>query len=423
MSDQPDQSPDTLQSASAEFDTHTDSIGSYTAHWWQSVRNGQLGAIPIIVGLAIISLVFGFLHEQFFSSTNFVNLILQMSHITAIAIGVVFVLLIAEIDLSVAFLSGVVAVAMVLMMRDPQGVVFGLGWPWWIALPAALLVGAFIGFLQGTVITKAGIPSFVVTLAGWLAWSGVVLVLMTELTTQGTILITDDVVLGIANSFLSPAMGWTLFAVIVLGFAGNQGLIDRARKKRGLPTKPASVIGLQVLAVAIVVGLAVFYANQDRGVPMVGIVLGLLLLFWSFIATRTRFGRHVYAIGGNPEAARRAGINVDRVKVMVFMISGIMAGVGGIILASRLRSVSTSTGSGNLLIQAIAAAVIGGTSLFGGRGAVVSALYGGLVIAAVENGMGLLLLPAGVKFIVTGLVLLAAVLIDSYSRKRQAASS
>jgi D-xylose transport system permease protein len=183
-----------------------------------------------------------------------------------------------------------------------------------------------------------------------------------------------------------------------------------------------SVSLLQILGLAVLTGGAVWYANQDRGVPMVTVIIVLLLLFWSFIASRTRFGRYVYAVGGNPEAARRAGINVDRIRIMVFMISGFMAGVGGIILASRLRSVDTNTGGGNLLLNAIAAAGIGGTSLFGGSGRVSSALLGALVIASVENGMGLLGLPSGVKFVVTGGVLLAAVLIDSFSRRSRASS-
>jgi D-xylose transport system permease protein len=207
----------------------------------------------------------------------------------------------------------------------------------------------------------------------------------------------------------------------VLGFAAAQLYTTRTRRLEGLQTKPAIVIGLQTVGLAVVTFAAVWYANEDRGVPKVIVILGLFLAFWTFIATRTRFGRHVYSVGGNAEASRRAGIAVDRVRIAVFMISGFMAGVGGIMLASRLRSVATNTGGGNLLLLVIAAAVIGGTSLFGGVGRVVCALYGALVITSIENGMNLLGLSSGPKFVITGLVLLGAVLIDAYAKRRRAA--
>ncbi|MEO2106819.1 MAG: ABC transporter permease, partial [Actinomycetota bacterium] len=200
-----------------------------------------------------------------------------------------------------------------------------------------------------------------------------------------------------------------------------QLLRQRSRRSLDLDAKPTTVLALQVAGLALVTGFAAFYANLDRGVPVVALVVLVFLVGWTVVASRTRFGRHVYAVGGNPEAARRAGIDVDRLRITVFMISSFMAGVGGVILASRLRSVSTNTGSGNLLLEVIAAAVIGGTSLFGGRGRVISALLGALVIASVSNGMDLLGLPAGVKFVVTGLVLLAAVLVDSISKRGRAA--
>jgi D-xylose transport system permease protein len=205
------------------------------------------------------------------------------------------------------------------------------------------------------------------------------------------------------------------------GYALTQLRTAVARRARGLGAKPPQVTLLQVAGLAVVTFLAVFYANEDRGVPKVTVILGILLVFWSFVASRSRFGRHVYAVGGNPEAARRAGINVDRVRIAVFMIAGLMAGVGGIMQASRLRSVATNTGSGDLLLLVIAAAVIGGTSLFGGVGRVVSALLGALVIASITNGLDLLGLASGTKFVITGLVLLAAVLVDAYTKRRRAA--
>ncbi len=307
---------------------------------------------------------------------------------------------------------------MTLLLRDS-----GPDWAGWFVIPLVLSLGAAIGFLQGFIVTKADVPSFVVTLAGFLGWSGVVLILTTEFTDSGTILIQDNVVIGIANAFLTDFWGWVLAIVAVASFAGLQLAHRLARSRAGLPVKPMLIVILQVAALGGVAAFVVAVANSDRGVPMVALLVLFLLVFWSFIASRTRFGRHVYAIGGNPEAARRAGINVDRVRIAVFMICSFMAGVGGIVLASRLRSVDPAAGGGNLLLNAIAAAVIGGTSLFGGRGKVVSALLGAVVIASLDNGLGLIPnLPSGVKFVVTALVLLAAVLVDSFSRRAQRAS-
>ena len=391
-------------------------LSGYFRLWWQGVRAGELGSLPIIVGLIVIFIVFGILEENFLTERNFTNLVLQMAAVATIAIGVVFVLLIGEIDLSVAYVSAVGGVVMTLMIRpdDP-------GWPWWLAIAFALLCTTTIGLLQALVITKAGVPSFVVTLAGFLIWSGVVLILTTQYSTAGTIRVQDQTVIGITNDFISELWGWILAIVAVAAYALLQFRAALGRRAGGLAAKPISLIALQTLGLAVVTFAAVWYLNKDRGVPKVAVILVILLLFWSFIASRTRFGRHVYAVGGNAEAARRAGINVDRVRIAVFMISGFMAGVGGIFLASRLRSVATNSGGGNLLLLVIAAAVIGGTSLFGGVGRVVAALLGALVIASIQNGMDLLGLASGTKFVITGLVLLAAVLVDAYSKRRRAA--
>jgi D-xylose transport system permease protein len=394
----------------------SETLSGYARLWWQGVRAGDLGTLPIIVGLVVIVLTFSVLDDNFLTERNFTNLLLQMAGIATIAIGVVFVLLIGEIDLSVAFVSAVGAVVMTLLLRpdDP-------GWPWWAAIGVALLCTTTIGLLQALVITKVGVPSFVVTLAGFLIWSGVVLILTTQYSTAGTIRIQDETVVGIANDFLSEFWGWVVAVVTVVAYAALQIRTAITRRARGLAGKPMALIVLQTVGLAIVTFAAVWYLNQDRGVPQVIIILGLFLVFWSFVASRTRFGRHVYAVGGSAEAARRAGINVDRVRIAVFMISGFMAGVGGIMLASRLRSVATNTGGGQLLLLVIAAAVIGGTSLFGGTGRVVAALLGALVIASIQNGMDLLGLASGTKFVITGLVLLGAVLIDAFAKRRRAA--
>jgi D-xylose transport system permease protein len=394
----------------------SETLSGYVRLWWQGVRAGDLGTLPIIIGLAVIALTFGILEENFLTERNFTNLLLQMAAIATMAIGVVFVLLIGEIDLSVAFVSAVGAVVMTLLLRpdDP-------GWPWWAAIGVALLCTTTIGLLQALVITKVGVPSFVVTLAGFLIWSGVVLILTTQYSTAGTIRIQDATVVGIANDFLSEFWGWVLAVVTVVAYAALQVRTALTRRARGLAGKPTALIVLQTIGLAVVTFGAVWYLNQDRGVPKVILILGLFLVFWSFIASRTRFGRHVYAVGGSAEAARRAGIAVDRVRIAVFMISGFMAGVGGIMLASRLRSVATNTGGGNLLLLVIAAAVIGGTSLFGGTGRVVAALLGALVIASIQNGMDLMGLASGTKFVITGLVLLGAVLVDAFAKRRRAA--
>ena len=394
----------------------SESLGGYLRLWWQGVRAGELGVLPIIVGIVVILITFALLQDNFFTQRNFTNLLLQMAAVATMAIGIVFVLLIGEIDLSVAFVSAVGAVVMTLLLRpgDP-------GWPWWAAIGVALLCTTAIGFVHAIVITKAGVPSFVVTLAGFLIWSGVVLILTTQYSTAGTIRIQNQTVVGIANDFLSPLWGWILAALVVASFALLQLRMSITRRAGGIAGKPVSLVVLQTVGLAAVTFGAVWYLNGDRGVPKVILILGILLGFWSFVASRTRFGRHVYAVGGNAEAARRAGINVDRVRIAVFMISGFMAGVGGIMLASRLRSVATNTGGGNLLLLVIAAAVIGGTSLFGGTGRVIAALLGALVIASIQNGMDLMGLASGTKFVITGLVLLGAVLVDAFSKRRRAA--
>jgi D-xylose transport system permease protein len=405
----------------AGFAAPTESVGDYAHHRWQALKSGELGALPIIIGLLGIVIVFGMLEPQFLTARNFTNLLLQMAPVATLAIGIVFILLIADgeivtIDLSVAYVAAVGGVTMVLLQRpnDP-------GWPWWAAILGAVVVTTAIGLLHSLIITKLGIPSFVTTLAGYLVWSGVVLILTTQFSSAGTIRIQDDTLVDIANNFMSEAVGWTLGIVLVTGYAAYQLRDARNRRARGLDAKPTLVVVAQIAGIAAVTLGGVYVANQDRGVPQVTITLGVLLAFWTFIASKTRFGRHVYAIGGNPEATRRAGIDVNRVRIAVFMINGFMAGVGGVILASRLRSVATNTGGGNLLLNVIAAAVIGGTSLFGGSGRVVSALYGALVITAIQNGMDLLGMASGTKFVVTGIVLLLAVLIDSLSKQRRSA--
>ena len=400
------------ETTESKQNSQQETLEEYFQNWLRRVRAGNLGSLPILFGLLVIAIIFGIREPIFFVPRNFVNLLLQMAGITTIAIGVVFVLLIAEMDLSVGYVSGVGSVVMVLLLREEAS-----NWPWPLAMGTALLTTTLIGLFQGYIITKFGIPSFVVTLAGLLAWSGIVLIMTTQYSNIGTIAIQDEVILGIANSYLTPTWGWILVAVAVGIYAFATLSNRQSMLRQNLVTRPFLIDILSIAGLTVVAGFAVFYANLDRGVPIAAVIVLIFLVFWTFVATRTKFGRYVYAVGGNPEAARRAGIDVDRIRMTVFMIASFMAGVGGIILASRLRSVDTNSGGNNLMLNVIAAAVIGGTSLFGGSGRVSSALLGALVIAAVENGMVLLGVAAGTKFVVNGLVLLAAVLVDAVSRR------
>jgi D-xylose transport system permease protein len=390
-----------------------ESLSDYARRWWAGVRTGDLGSLPIIVGLILIAIIFQSQNSQFLTAGNFVNLIVQMAAITVIGMGIVFVLLLGEIDLSVGYVSGVAGVATALLMLPDGHNQLGAG----PAIFIALLIGAGIGVLQGLIITKIGVPSFVVTLAGLLGWNGVVLLLIGD---KGTVIIQNSLVIGFANDFLPAVTAWIVLVAGVALYAAILMSTDRTRRKAGLPTEPIALYALRVAGLAAAGAVVVGFANQDRGIPYVFLVITGLYLLWTFVLNRTRFGRHIYAVGGNAEAARRAGINVDNVKIACFAICSMMAALGGIVLASRLRSIDTNSGGGTILLYSIAAAVIGGTSLFGGRGNIKSAVLGALVIASIDNGLGLLGLSSGTKFVITGLVLLAAVAVDSFSRRGRA---
>jgi D-xylose transport system permease protein len=391
-----------------------DTIGAYAQRWWIDVKAGELGSLPIVVGLIIIAIVFQTQNDRFLTAGNFVNLIVQTAPYAVIAMGVTFALLLGEIDLSIGFVSGVGGVLVALLL-NPDGNEL----PTSVAIVLALGCGLGIGLLHGLIITKIGVPSFVVTLAGLLAWNGVVLLLIGS---RGTVILQNDFVIGLANDFMAAGTAWVLWAVCVGLYAAVHLVRYRNRHKAGLATDPIAIVALRIVGLAVALAAVVLIANEDRGIPYVGILVGALLVIWSYVLNRTRFGRHVYAVGGNAEAARRAGINVDRVKIACFMIVSLMAVLGGIILASRLRSVDTNTGGGQALLYPIAAAVIGGTSLFGGRGTMKAALLGALVMLSIDNGLGLLGLSSGTKFVLTGGVLLLAVTVDSISRRGRAQS-
>jgi D-xylose transport system permease protein len=392
-----------------------ESLGQYARRWWADVRAGELGSLPIVVGLILIAIVFQSQNSAFLTAGNFVNLIVQAAPFAVIGMGIVFVLLLGEIDLSIGYVSGVAGVATALLMLPDGHNVFSAGPAMFVAIAA----GIGIGVLQGLIITKVGVPSFVVTLAGLLGWNGVVLLLIGS---KGTVIIQNNFVIGFANDFLPKATAWIVVIAGVALYAGVLLWQTRTRRAAGLPVEPMSLMALRVGGLAAIGVIVVAVANQDRGIPYVFLVIAGLYIMWTYVLNRTRFGRHIYAVGGNAEAARRAGINVDNVKIACFAICSGMAALGGIILASRLRSIDTNSGGGTILLYSIAAAVIGGTSLFGGRGHVKAAILGALVIASIDNGLGLLGLSSGTKFVITGLVLLAAVTVDSLSRRGRASA-
>jgi D-xylose transport system permease protein len=378
-----------------------------------SVRTGNLGSWPVIIALAIVVLIFGVYAQNFFTPANFTNLITQMAGTCLIAYGVVFVLLIGEIDLSVAFVSGVAGV----VVAETQ-LPTGLNAPWYVCVFLALLCTTLIGAFQGSIVALIGVPSFVVTLAGYEIWQGVIL----RSITQGVIVIQKPQINDFSNYLFSDAAGWIMASLVVLAYGGAVAWSMVSARRHGVEVHDPWMRAVKVVVVALVSYVTVWILNKDRGVPLgVLLVVGGLVV-WTFVTKRTTFGRHVYAVGGNAEAARRAGINVARIRILVFAIAGGMSGLGGIVLAARLNSVDLNAGGGTLLIDAISAAVIGGTSLFGGRGEVRNGLFGALVIATIANGLNTIGYTSGIIFIVTGAILLMAVTLDTVLRRIQARS-
>jgi D-xylose transport system permease protein len=397
-------------------------VAGHIHDYWGRVRGGDIGGLPAILGLIVLCLIFGIARETFFSALNFANLFAQGSQYIFIAMGLIFVLLLGEIDLSAGFASGVCGAVMAIMLTNH-------GISPIIAVPAALVTGLVIGFVLGFLVSKVGIPSFVVTLAGFLAFQGILLLLL-----KGgiNVSIRDSFVLDLANSNMPVLWSWVLAIVAVLGYAALQFNRIRSRSARGLVTDPVGIVLMRIGGLAVLVLVATAILCQERsinpviisvkGVPIVAPIIAVFLIIWTFVLGRTTYGRHVYAVGGNTEAARRAGIPVDRIRISVFVICSFMAAIGGILAVSRANSVDPNTGGSNILLYSVGAAVIGGTSLFGGKGKIVNAVVGGAVIAVIDNGMGLMGFNAGTKYIVTGLILLIAASVDALSRRRAAAT-
>jgi D-xylose transport system permease protein len=381
---------------------------------WDNIRTGNLGPAPVVLALGVIVLIFAFTAQNFWSPANFQNIITAMAGPTLIAYGVIFVLLIGEIDLSVAYVSGIAGVVVAQLQRPD-----GANVTWWVCIIAALAATTLIGAMQGSVVALVGVPSFVVTLAGLLIWNGVIFRAL-----PGVITIQSTKINDFSNYLFSPTAGWIMAGIVSCLYVGVTLWSALSGLRHGIRVRDPIVLILKVVLVPAIAFVTVWILNKpgSGGVPLGLLLMIGALVILTFLSKRTTFGRHVYAVGGNAEAARRAGIDVARIRIFVFMIAGLMSGLGGIVLAARLQSVDLQAGSGELLINVIAAGVIGGTSLFGGRGEVRNALIGAALIYTIENGMFILGYATGIIYIVTGIVLLLAATFDTIVRRIQVRS-
>lgn len=385
--------------------------------WWSKVKAGQVGALPALLGLFVLCIVFGTQSSVFLTPGNLANLLTQAAAVIVIAMGLVFVLLLGEIDLSAGYAAGVCGALLVIMITE-------MDYPWYLAFPISVLAGILLGGVIGYLVAQLKIPSFVVTLATFLAFQGLLLLLVGE---GGTIRIEDPVILAVENKNLSVSYSWIFFLLTAGAYLLSGLLKFRKRKKAGLVDNLFKLWVIKTFVLIAIGTLATWVLTVERsnnpdlvslrGIPYVVPVILVLLVGATFVLSRTSFGLHIYAVGGNAEAARRAGINVKMVRITAFMICTGFAAVAGMIFVSRANSISPTTGGSSTLLYAVGAAVIGGTSLFGGKGKVSDAILGGLVVAVIDNGMALLGYPAGIKFMVTGAVLLISATIDAVSRR------
>jgi D-xylose transport system permease protein len=401
------------------------SLGEYVQLWLKRIRSGESGALPVIAGLVVIVLIFQIKNSLFLSAGNLVNLMTQAAFIVTLGMAEVFVLLLGEIDLAAGYTAACGAVIALWMLAA--------GNPWWLAVIAALAATAAYGALQGIIITRLRLPSFVVTLAGYLGLSGVLLYLISSAGKYGlggVINLNSNVINDIENGSLNATASWIVMIALVAVAGLMMFLKDRRRRVSGLVAPPVSITILKVLVLAIAGVVVVLVANTNRGLgfsvlrglPWVVLVVLAVLVGYGVLLGRTRFGRYIYAIGGNAEAARRAGVNTNRIRVLAFALCGLTAGITGIIYASYLGSISSNVNGGQNVLYAVAAAVIGGTSLFGGRGKMMDALLGGLVVGVIYNGLQLLGLTASAQLMWTALVLVAAVTVDALTRRGRSAT-
>ena len=380
------------------------------------IKAGDIGALPAFLGLVSLGLVFTFSSQYFLTARNMANLLTQSAPVIVIAMGLVFVLLLGEIDLSAGFASGVCGAAMVLLINDHK-------FPWYLALFISIVIGVGLGWLMGTLVARLRIPSFVVTLSAFLAFQGVLLLMAGN---GGTILLQDRFIIAVQNNNLTPIVSW-LFSIVGLALYVGLGLNRILHRRRKNLKSELFKVWLTKNVILVILGVGATYVlNMQRGnppnssikgMPIVVPVLLAILMIGTFVLNRTVFGRHLYAVGGNAEAARRSGINVRRVRTLAFMICSGLAAIAGMLFASMSNSISPTTGGGTTLLYAVGAAVIGGTSLFGGKGKLRDAILGGLVVAIINNGMGLLGFSSGTQYLVTGGVLLISASVDAISRK------
>jgi D-xylose transport system permease protein len=413
----------TKPSAGGSLGAGVRTVAEYT---WTRLRQGELGQLPALLGLAAIWIYFELRQPTFLSARNISNLVLQIGVTGTIAVGIVLVLLLSEIDLSVGSVS-------ILCSAVLANVIVNHGWAWYWGIAAMLVVGLAVGAFQGFWFAAVGVPSFVVTLAGLLGWQGVQ---QWVLGTTGTINVTEPHIAAIATTTLPVAWGWALAIVGSAAYAVTRFQEQVRRRRVGLPAKPLVVVGLRtgLVAAASLFVVAILNGELDSvwvfgkavylnpGVPTPGLILLGLVLLFAWITTRTQFGRYIYSIGGNPEGARRAGVNIMAIRIAVFSLCALLASIAGLIQTSRLAAASQAIQPGQVTLEAIAAAVIGGTSLFGGRGSVWSALLGAIVIGSVANGLDLDGQQPYVKLIVEGAILLLFVTIDAFARRGREAS-
>ncbi|MEV7403040.1 sugar ABC transporter permease [Streptomyces sp. NPDC091267] len=406
--------PDATPAVDVRLLVREQGIRGYVGEFWRKLRSGELGSLPVVLAVIIIWTVFGSLNSTFLSAQNLSDLSQQIVGTGMIAVGIVFVLLLGEIDLSVGSVSGLCAAIFAVL-----NVLNGMNE--WLALLIAVLSGAATGLIQGFFFAKVGVPAFVVTLAGNLAWNGLMLQVLGS---SGTVNIPSESIVAELYStiFHSPAAAYVTAAVGV-GLFLAASLMDAGRRRAAkVPSRPVAEIVLRTVVLAAIAFVTAYILNQYQGLPLALLIFLILLVVVDFVLRRTTYGRKVFAVGGNVEGARRAGIGVPFIRMSVFSIAGAMAAVGGLFLAGQIQSASQTSGGGNLLMNVIAAAVIGGTSLFGGRGSVWSALLGALVIGSIQSGMNIMGVSNAVQFMITGSVLLAAVVVDSLSRKSQKAA-
>ena len=432
----PEQAPDptaALDAATIEMPPElvAQSLGEWLRAWLTRIRSGDSGVLPVILALLIITIVFQAIspNHVFLSAGNLVNLFQQSAVFMVLAMGEIFVILLGEIDLSIAYAGGVGAAVTVQLVQPAT-----TKWPWWAAIIAGLLVCAVIGALQGSLITRLRLSSLIVTLAGLLIWQGTMLIILGLAFSGYPSLAGLDsnrqVLYNLMNGTIDPVISWIGAAVIVVAIAALLWFGDSRRRRSGLVAPPVSLTIIKIALIALIAIAVVAICNVNRaafgtlaGVPWVIPIVLAVFGLWMVILQRTKFGRYVYAIGGNPEAARRAGINLAAVRTLCFIICSFTAGIGLLLYASYLGGMSGNINGGQLVLYAIASVVLAGTSLFGGRGKVIHGILGGLVIGGIYNGMGLLGLDVRWQFIVTGLVLLVAITIDSLSRRSATSGS